>query len=317
MTDKPAAPLAEEFYADLLLVGRRAGLTARAYAESAATLLQWAGEQSRPLDSLTVRDLLYYIALRRTQGISDLTVAKEISALRSFGEFLLRKGIWTENLALELDRPKASRALPKVLSVEQVDALLAAIDTSTPLGVRDRALYELIYSCGLRISEAAGLLLANVHFKEKLLIVLGKGSKERLVPFGDIALEWLERWVHEARPAILGQRQVPEVFVNARGTPLSRKGIWKNFQALEAKSGVQSKVHTLRHSFATHLLAGGADLRSVQELLGHADLSTTQIYTHIDDSRLQECHRDFFPGHKDETCSETSVSEQVTVKYDV
>ena len=299
MTNKPAASLAEEFYADLLLVGRRAELTAGAYEEAAGELLRWAAESGTDVPSLTVRDLLYYIAFRRTQGLSELTVAKDISALRAFGAFLVRKGIWAENLALELDRPKASRALPEVLSVEQVDALLAAIDTNSLLGVRDRALYELIYSCGLRISEASGLLLAHIHFKDKLLIVLGKGNKERIVPFGDIARQWLERWVYEARPAVLGQRQVAEVFVNARGQPLSRKGIWKNFQALEAKSGVQSKVHTLRHSFATHLLAGGADLRSVQELLGHADLSTTQIYTHVDDSRLRECHGDFFPGHKD------------------
>ena len=197
-----------------------------------------------------------------------------------------------------LERPKASRALPKVISVEQVDTLLDAIDTSTPLGIRDRALFELIYSCGLRISEAASLLVSNLHLKERLIIVHGKGDKERMVPFGLSAKERLEQYIYEARPLLVGSKIVPEVFVNYKGEPMSRKGIWKNFKALEAKTGVHAKVHTLRHSFATHLLAGGMDLRSVQELLGHSDLATTTIYTHVDDKQLREGHKEFFPGHK-------------------
>ena len=142
--------------------------------------------------------------------------------------------------------------------------------------------------------------MANLHFDEKVIIVRGKGDKERLVPFGDVAKEWLLKWVTLVRPGLVGNSQVPQVFVNARGKALSRKGIWKNFQALEAKSGVEAKVHTLRHSFATHLLAGGADLRSVQELLGHSDLATTQIYTHVEDAQLQQYHKGYFPGHKNE-----------------
>ena len=289
--------LLQEFYNDLSLVARRAELTADTYVRCIETFFRYLDEKGLSIHAVETKQLLYYLVWRNTSGCTELTIAKDISSLRAFGAFLRRKGFWAENYALELDRPKASRALPRVLSVEQVDSLLASIDCSTPLGLRDRALYELIYSCGLRISEASGLLLANVHFAERMIIVRGKGDKERIVPFGTVAEHWLRRWLYEARPALVGQKQVPEVFVNRNGERLSRKGIWKNFQTLEAKSGVHAKVHTLRHSFATHLLSGGADLRAVQELLGHSDLSTTQIYTHIDDGQLHEYHGTYFPGH--------------------
>lgn len=291
--------LVKSFCDDLLLVEGKASLSAEAYGQCAKDFLAYLDEKGLALESVAPVDLTYYISfLRLEKKDGDQTVAKTISALRSFGSFLKREGLWAENVAMELDRPGASRKLPKVLSVNQVDSLLAAIDTDKPLGVRDRALFELIYSCGLRISEACSLLLSNVHFTERFIVVRGKGSKERSVPFGDAAYEWLHKWVYECRPALVGNSSMDFVFVNSRGGSLSRKGVWKNFQTLEAKSGVSAKVHTLRHSFATHLLQGGADLRSVQELLGHADLSTTQIYTHVDNELLREYHRGFFPGHK-------------------
>ncbi|HBB41995.1 MAG TPA: recombinase XerD [Treponema sp.] len=301
-------PLIRDFYSDLLLVERRSELSAQTYCFSSEEFLHWLEKKDRALEDVRQQDLLYFLAWRREQGCVELTIAKDISALRAFGVFLKRLGIWQENYALELDRPHASRRLPKVLTVEQVDTLLDVVDTSTPLGIRDRALFELIYSCGLRISEASSLLVSNVHFDEKLILVRGKGDKERLVPFGAVAEEWLKKWLNEARPQIVGSRQIPQVFVNFRGQPLSRKGIWKNFQNLEKKSGVEAKVHTLRHSFATHLLSGGADLRSVQELLGHSDLSTTQIYTHIDDEQLSEYHAGYFPGHGNAGSDENSRS---------
>lgn len=286
-----------EFYNDMILVERHAKLTAETYLLSCQEFIKWAEEKNFPLNEFDVKKLFFFLVSRRENSCSELTVAKDISALRAFGAFLRRRMIWSENFALELDKPKTARALPSVLSVEQVDALLASIDTKKPVGVRDRALYELIYSCGLRISEASSLLVANVHFEEGIIIVRGKGDKERIVPFGAAAKEWLLKWLYEARPQLVGNAQVAEVFVNSRGKPISRKGIWKNFQAMEAKSGVTAKVHTLRHSFATHLLAGGADLRSVQELLGHSDLATTQIYTHVDDGQLRDYHAGYFPGH--------------------
>lgn len=294
-------PLLTGWRNDLLMADSKAALTAETYLIAAEQFVIWCDEKKFVLSELTIQQLMLYFVDRHTSA-DELTVAKDISALRSFGAFLVRRGIWKENLALLLERPKVHRALPRVLSVEQVEQLLSVIDTSTPLGVRDRALFELIYSSGLRISEASNLLLQNVHMDEHILWVTGKGDKERLVPFGDEAHRRIEAWLTEARPAIVKNRAVPWLFVNYQGKQLSRKGIWKKFQELEALSGVSAKVHTLRHSFATHLLAGGADLRSVQELLGHSDLATTQIYTHITNDELQMYHDEYFPdrGKKEE-----------------
>lgn len=289
--------LLDMFESDLLLVERHSNLTADTYRLSVEIFLTWCRDECLKLKDVTVRELLYYLTWRKTNGCVELTLAKDISALRALGSFLVRKNIWQENVALMLDRPKASRALPRVLSVAQVDALLSVIDTTTPLGMRDDALFELIYSCGLRISEVANLLMKNIHFSEQLVLVRGKGDKERVVPFGEVAKTKLASYINDARPKLVGKKNIAQVFVNYRGEPISRKGIWKRFQELESLSGVDAKVHTLRHSFATHLLAGGADLRSVQELLGHADLATTQIYTHVDDSEIRSYHNKYFPGH--------------------
>lgn len=290
--------LLHRFYTDLLTVERLSENTTKTYTESVSLFLKWLTDEKIALASVTTKELLYYIVWRRTAGCDEMTVAKDISALRAFGSYLVRSKIWEENVAAVIDKPKISRDLPKVLSAEDVDALLGVIDVTTKLGKRDRALFELIYSCGLRISEASSLKVANLHLKERLLIVHGKGDKERMIPFGEAAAERLRIYLDEVRPFLVGNKVVDEVFVNFRGEPYSRKGIWKNFQKYEMLSGVSAKVHTLRHSFATHLLAGGMDLRSVQELLGHSDLATTTIYTHIDDKQLREGHKDYFPGHK-------------------
>ena len=290
-----------QFYNELILVDRHATLTAETYKSSCECFLNFLEEKKIPLEEVKSQVLFYFLVERKTKGASELTLAKDMSALRSFGMYLYRNKCWAENYALELDRPQVHRALPRVLSIEQVDSLLSSIDVSKPLGIRDRALFELIYSCGLRISEACGLLISNIYFDEQIIIVRGKGDKERIVPFGEDAATWLRKWLNEVRPKLVKDHKVGEVFVNFRGEPISRKGVWKNFKALESLTGVHAKVHTLRHSFATHLLAGGADLRSVQELLGHSDLSTTQIYTHIDNEQLQEYHRGYFPGHEKST----------------
>lgn len=289
--------LLEQFYADLILVKRSSEKTALTYRFSAEEFLNWLVTERIKLRDVTPQNLVYFLTKRKTDGCEEITIAKDISGLRALGEYLVRKGYWEENHALMLDRPKAGRALPKVLSIEQIDALLASIDTSTELGKRDAALFELIYSCGLRISEACDLKIYNVHFKERIILVHGKGDKERIVPFGDQAAEKLKKYIEEVRPGLVRGRNVSEVFVNYKGDPISRKGVWKRFQELEVSSGVEAKVHTLRHSFATHLLAGGADLRSVQELLGHSDLSTTTIYTHVTDNQLENAHDKYFEGN--------------------
>lgn len=287
----------KKFYANLIMVDGRSELTAQTYKTAAKEFLGYLKRQNIDLTNVTVKDLLYYLAARKTDGCAELTLAKDISALRALGSFLVLENIWRQNEALVLDRPKARRNLPRVLDVEQVDALLASIDVSNDLGVRDRALFELIYSCGLRISEAATLQIGNLHLNEMILLVRGKGDKERIVPFGEPAKVWLEKYLDQVRPRLVGKKIVPAVFVNYKGEPISRKGIWKRFKELEALTGIDCKVHTLRHSFATHLLGGGADLRSVQALLGHSDLATTQIYTHVSDSQLRDYHKEYFPGH--------------------
>ncbi|MBE6350865.1 MAG: tyrosine recombinase [Spirochaetaceae bacterium] len=286
---------------EIVTVERLSSLSVSTYRTSLLVFLDWVDSNEKILSDLTLQDVMYYFVWRKSSlNLDELTIAKDISALRSFGRFLVSEKIWQENYALLLERPHAKRKLPDVLSQEQVDALLASIDDSTPLGLRDKALFELIYSCGLRISEVSTLLLKNVHLDEKILWVLGKGNKERLVPFGERACQFITQWLVEGRPKIVKQKSVPTLFVNYQAKPLSRKGIWKRFQELELRSGVTAKVHTLRHSFATHLLAGGADLRSVQALLGHSDLATTQIYTHIDNEQLRNYYTHYFPKISDE-----------------
>ena len=191
---------------------------------------------------------MYFLAWRKTTDHAPLTLSKDISSLRAFGSYVERMGIWQENLALLIERPKASRSLPRVLSIQQVEKILSAIDDSTKVGKRDSALFELIYSCGLRISEACGLLMENLHLNEHLVLVHGKGDKERIVPFGETAKNKLEEYLFNARPELVGNKVVPEVFVNYRGEPISRKGVWKKFKELNILAGIDAKVHTLRHS---------------------------------------------------------------------
>lgn len=292
------------FHTDLLLVERLSKESAETYRYEVEFFLHWLQKNKIKLADVTVQNLVYFLAWRKTTDHAPLTLSKDISSLRAFGSYVERMGIWQENLALLIERPKASRSLPRVLSVQQVEKILSAIDDSTKVGKRDSALFELIYSCGLRISEACGLLMENLHLNEHLVLVHGKGDKERIVPFGETAKNKLEAYLFNARPSLVGNKVVPEVFVNYRGEPISRKGVWKKFKELNILAGIDAKVHTLRHSFATHLLAGGADLRSVQELLGHSDLATTQIYTHVDDKELSSYHQKYFPGHHKESTEE-------------
>lgn len=289
----------EKFYTDLLLVERVSKKTAYTYKLSVEIFLNYLTQKQIKLKDVTIQNLMYFIAWRKTEECNSITIAKDISALHSFGNFMVRKQIWDENITLLLERPKQIKALPKVLSENQVETLLGSIDLSDDYGKRDDALFELIYSCGLRISEVCGLLMENVHFEEQILLVRGKGNKERIVPFGGEAKEKLEFYVKQIRPKFVKENKVPEVFVSYKGEPISRQGVWKRFKEMKINSGIDSKIHTLRHSFATHLISHGADLRAVQELLGHSDLATTQIYTHIEDKQLEEYHKKFFPGHSE------------------
>ena len=279
-----------------------------AYAAEARRYLDHLGQHSAA--PAGADGIIAYLTARRGQGAGSATLAKAISALRAWyrfldadrpdaGEFDVRAGS-ADNPAASVTPPRSRRRIPRVLSVVQVERFLAAIDTGAPAGVRDRALFELVYSAGLRVSEVVALDRARLYLAQACVRVLGKGSRERIVPLGEPAVAWLRRYLGEARPHLLprpaGAGTVTDaVFLNQRGGRLSRKGIWKRFREVCAGAGIDAKVHTLRHSFATHLLAGGADLRSVQELLGHADLTTTQIYTHVERDDLHSEHRRFHP----------------------
>lgn len=288
------------FCAFLVTGEARSTLTADTYAGTVSIFLDWLEKAGIPPETVQTADCIRFVISRSDAGAGGKTVARDIAALRSFFRFMILEHIRKDNPADALESPSREKNLPRVLSPEQVDLFLAAITLDTPYGIRDRTLFELIYSCGLRVSEAVSLSLHDVHFPEKIIIVHGKGSKERMVPFGDAAEHWLRKYLEGARKDLLGNRVSIAVFINNRGSRLSRKGIWKRFQDIELRSGLTAKVHTLRHSFATHLLAGGADLRSVQDLLGHADVSTTQIYTHVENESLQLYHADYFDNFEPE-----------------
>ena len=226
----------------------------------------------------------------RRKGLSPRSISRALSAMRGFYQHLVETGERADDPAVNLLPPKLWRALPKVLSEAEVEALLGAPDVATPLGLRDRAMLELLYATGLRVSELVGLTLPQLRLDVGFLVAFGKGSKERIVPVGEQAELWVGRYLREVRPQLASGRH-QAVFVNRLGEPMSRVGFWKNLGAHGRKAGVREiSPHVLRHSFATHLLEHGADLRAVQMMLGHASLSTTQIYTHIHQQRLKSLY---------------------------
>jgi len=292
--------LLERYYSRLIALERRAPLTAETYRFEIRRFLEWLDGEKLSPETAGVTDVTRYLAHRRADDrIDSRSVAKAISALRSFSRFLEdEEKPKSADFASLLQIPRREDRLPEVHSKEDVDRLLSIINTESPLGIRNRALYELIYSAGLRVSEAVSLKTADIFLSENAARVIGKGSKERLVIFGPDAAFWLKRYLAESRPKLLGNKSARALFVSRNGKRLSRKGIWKNYSVLAIQAGLSTKLHTLRHTFATELLAGGADLRSVQELLGHAEISTTQIYTHIDSTQLRDSHRKYLPKLK-------------------
>jgi integrase/recombinase XerD len=231
-------------------------------------------------------------------GIGPSSRARYISSIKHLYRFLVSSGRSQIDVTETLEQPRGGRRLPDALSVEEMTTMLSAVDTASPLGIRDRALLETMYACGLRVSEAIGLRQRDVLADIELVRVFGKGSKERLVPIGRSALHWIARYRTEARGHLVSAADTDDVlFLNHRGSPLSRMGVWKLINGIASRAGITKHVHPhmFRHSFATHLLEGGADLRAVQEMLGHADIATTQIYTHIDRAYIKEVHTLFHP----------------------
>lgn len=288
-----------EEYEDFLRAEQhRAELTVETYVCECERFLAFCDEAGVEATDVAGSQIVDYVVARQIEGLDARTVAKILSSLSSFFRFLVVNRLRDDNPVKSVDMPRMGRRLPAVYSLDEIERLLSVIDTSDPYGLRDRALFELMYSCGLRVSEAVDLGLNSVFLDESILRVVGKGRKERIVPLGEHAEHWLRRYLAEARPRLLKQGRLVEdhLFLNNRGTALSRKGMWKRFRSIAEKASVDSsKLHTLRHSFATHLLKGGADLRSVQELLGHADIGTTQVYTHLDEGDLKRSHARFHP----------------------
>lgn len=247
--------------------------------------------------AVTRGDLREFVYLLKDLGLSAATIRREVSAIRTYYGFLAGEGRVRDDPSDRLETPRRGRVLPEVLTVREIEALLAAPSLDEPLGWRDRALLELGYGAGLRVSELCGLGLTDLLLAEQLVRVFGKGGKERLVPLGRAVIGAVSVYLHTLRPTLDRGRSGGRVLLNARGEPLSRVGAWGIVRRAARRAGIAKRVtpHTLRHSFATHLLEGGADLRAVQEMLGHADLSTTQIYTHVDREYLRSVHKQCHP----------------------
>ena len=242
-------------------------------------------------------DLLNFLAAQVQQGRSPRTLSRYLSGIRQFYQWQLREGRISRDPSALIESPRLGRGLPKALSEQQVEALLEAPDTATPLGLRDRTMLELMYATGLRVSELVGLEVSNLNLNQGVVRVLGKGGKERLVPLGAEAIDWLQRYYRESRPELLRGGDCKAVFVPTRRAGMTRQAFWHSIRKYAQQAGISTQVspHMLRHSFATHLLNHGADLRVVQLLLGHSDLSTTQIYTHIAREGLKQIHSKHHP----------------------
>ena len=288
----------EQFRHYLIVERGLAPLTLEAYAGDLAGLRAFVDSLGRrSWDEVSLPDLQGFLDHLAAQGNGPRSRARKLSAVRQFYRFLLREGLSTHNPLEWLDAPKLPQGLPKVLSLEEVEHLLAAPDPATPLGQRDDAMLELLYATGLRVSELVGLTVSQLDLRRGVVRVLGKGAKERLVPMVARAVDKLDLYLKHIRPQLLKGRTSPRLFLNRAGGGLSRQGFWKILKGYAQKTNLPQDLspHTLRHSFATHLLWQGADLRALQLMLGHADISTTQIYTHLHTARLQEIHRAAHP----------------------
>ncbi len=302
MTEEATREFYLELFEEYVQIDRGlSGATVAAYKSDLSQFIEFL--KGRGFDSprgVEVADLREFVYELRSGGLTARTIGRKISALRSYFGFLQTLDVIESDPCELLDGPKLGRALPTVLSQAEIDRLLEVPETDDPLCLRDWAILEFMYATGVRISELVTLRLRDVDLEERLVKVRGKGSKERIIPFGGAALEALVVYLRESRPALAqaaGRAKVGTLFISRRGHPLTRKGAWDIVKRQVLGAGIQTRVtpHTLRHTFATHLLQGGADIAAVQEMLGHADISTTQIYTHLDRGYLSEVHRRYHP----------------------
>lgn len=289
--------IVEGFIDNLLIEHGLSTNTLSAYRSDLLHFGAWLKEQNYQLVSADRDKLREYIYTRVLGGDKPRTTARQLSSLRRFFRYLVREELIDSDPTLEIESPRLGRPLPKSLSEADVDKLMSAPTTEKPLGVRDKAMLEVLYATGLRVSELVGLQMNQVDLNQGLVKVIGKGNKERLVPLGEEAVSWIEQYIAQARKELLAERRSDYLFVTSRGGPLTRHAFWHNLKKHTAAAGIDVPVspHTLRHAFATHLLNHGADLRAVQMLLGHADLSTTQIYTQVARERLKQLHGQHHP----------------------
>ena len=293
-----AHDLVDAYLTHLRVERRLADHTLESYSRDLQRLGAFAAGRKEPVDRLDRRDLERFVDGLMNEGLSPRSVARTIAAVRGFYRFAVLSQHLTGNPADDLKSPRAWPALPKFLGVEEIERLIQQPDVSTLRGLRDRALIEALYATGLRVSELIRLRASDLNLDAGYLSTTGKGNKQRIVPIGEQATEWLVKYIRDGRPGLLGKRTSPWLFVNAkRGGRLSRVGFWKILKEYGRKAGLPRALspHVLRHSFATHLLEHGADLRSIQMMLGHADLSTTQIYTHVLEARLRAVYDRFHP----------------------
>jgi len=302
----PAAsprPVARAFHLErfrdyLALEAGNSRHTVESYLRDITRLAEYATSRgAKTPEQLSAAQLREFIYFLKDLGLAPTTIRRQISAIRTYFKFLVGEGMAARDPSERIESPKRWRKLPAVLTVPEMDKLLAAPNTDEPLAIRDRALLEFAYATGVRVSELVALKLQDIMFEDGIARVFGKGAKERLVPVGRRALGAVALYAREIRPMLDRGKTRGFLFVNARGTPLSRVGAWGVIKATARRAGLTKRVtpHTLRHTFATHLLEGGADLRAVQEMLGHADLSTTQLYTHIDREYLRTVHKSYHP----------------------
>ncbi|MEW6590915.1 MAG: site-specific tyrosine recombinase XerD [Pseudomonadota bacterium] len=290
--------LIDRFCDHLWLEDGLAPLTLAAYRRDLAGFAAWLDQdRQRTLDAAVVGDVEAYLAWRFARRTQPRSAARYTSALKRFYRYLLREKLIAADPTLNLDSPKLPRALPKSLTEADVERLLASADGGSAASLRDRAMLETLYATGLRVSELVGLKLTALNLDDGVLRVTGKGSKDRLVPLGEEAVNWLKRYLAEGRPALLGRQLSEAVFVTPRGGGMTRQNFWYLIKRRAAAAGITRTLspHTLRHAFATHLLNHGADLRVVQMLLGHSDISTTQIYTHVARERMKQLHAQHHP----------------------
>jgi integrase/recombinase XerD len=271
--------------------------TLGAYRADLISLRRWLAERDASLIYATRSDLLAFIAWRAEQGAKPRSTARQLSSFRRFFRYLLREGVIKEDPTIKIDMPRIGRSLPQSLTEGEVEALLAAPDVSDPLGHRDRTMLEVLYATGLRVSELINLKQSEVNLNQGVARIVGKGDRERLIPLGEESQNWLREFIAGPRTEILLERQTDYLFPTRRGDRMTRQAFWHIIKRYSKLADIGSKMspHTLRHAFATHLLNNGADLRVVQMLLGHSDLSTTQIYTHVARARLKELHSQHHP----------------------